>query len=308
MFKIEHKEWENENTLTAPEDREIKDKLKLGVFDQFAVELTNIETQEAMKVLNNKEFVRKFPSVERKFADPSVELQRYGLISFIPAKGATPNENGVYGYSKLRGNFASTGEADERAEYLIRKVDSYHQIYHTYVGRPFPLTVSSNYSADTTEIDIRKDMTSSVSANIKQKKKDEQKIIEELEDQEEKLLEDVKKEEEDPYDAYTTLRVKLAQVSWTYMETEKKMKEMEVIIIKSHSEIYKMEKESSEYKKQYYSKYMKAREASGIKESKNTEETFMKFLVEDAKFDFLPNNSKYSYSPLTNKLNSIKEN
>ena len=55
MFKIEHKEWENENTLTAPEDREIKDKLKLGVFDQFAVELTNIETQEAMKARKNNE-------------------------------------------------------------------------------------------------------------------------------------------------------------------------------------------------------------------------------------------------------------
>ena len=289
MSKIEHKGWKYENTLTAPEDREIQNKLKLGAFDQFADMLTNIETKEAMKTINNTDYISKFPKVERKFADPAVELQRYGLISFIPAKGATPNENGVYGYAKLRGNFASSSEADEKAEYLIRKVDSYHQIYHTYVGRPFPLTVSSNYSAETSEIDIRKDMTSSVSANIKQKKKDEQKIIEELEEHEEKLLEDVKSEEEDPYDSYTTLRVKLAQVSWTYMETEKKMKEMEAIIIKSHTEIDKMEDESSEYKKQYYSKYMKAREASGIKESKNTEETFMKFLVADAKFDFLPN-------------------
>ena len=76
-------------------------------------------------------------------------------------------------------------EADQRAEFLIRNVDSYHQIYHTYVGRPFPMTASSKYSAETNEIDIRKEMTESISNDVKQKKQDELKTVQEIKKREE---------------------------------------------------------------------------------------------------------------------------
>ena len=31
-------------------------------------------------------------------------MQRIGLLSFVPAKGATPNSKGIYGFAKMRGN------------------------------------------------------------------------------------------------------------------------------------------------------------------------------------------------------------
>jgi hypothetical protein len=282
--EIYHKEWEKENTLTTPDDRDKINKMKLN---QFEPVLNEDELKEAIKEVSNKDFIKKFRKIERKFADPTVDMQHIGLISFVPAKGAKPNENGVYGFAKLRGNFASEGQAAERAEYLIRNHDSYHQIYHTYVGFPFPLTLSSDYSKETNEIDIRKETTKSVSASIKEKRDKEQKEMQEIKEKEEKLLAE-SKEEEDPSDKYTTLRVKLSQVSWTYLETDKKMKEMKEIIIKTRGEIDEMEKESSVYKKVYYDKYMLARKNAGIKEENNTDENFMKYLVEDVEFDFLP--------------------
>ena len=126
----QHPEWEKENSLTSNLDRDRVNKWKP---EQGVPVLTNEQTHEAVKVLNNTDFIDKFPRVDRTYADPILPMQIYGLISFTPAKGATPNDNGVYGFAKLRGNFASEIESTQRAEYLIKNIDSYHQIYHTYV-------------------------------------------------------------------------------------------------------------------------------------------------------------------------------
>lgn len=275
-----HPEWEKENSLTAPEDRDRDNRWRP---EQGAPQLTNEEVNSALKELNNNSFTTKFPRVDRTYADPPPPLQSIGLLSFVPAKGAKPNKSGVYGFAKLRGNYATEQEADQRAEFLIRNVDSYHQIYHTYVGRPFPMTASSNYSAETNEIDIRKEMTESISNDVKQKKQDELKTVQEIKKREEELLADTKKEEVDPYDEYITLRVKKAQLSWTYLEHVNKIKEIKDIIMRTRKEIEKLEEDNSEYKEKYYDKYMTARKESGFKDTpEEMEANFLKFLVEDA--------------------------
>lgn len=275
-----HPEWEKENSLSSPEDRDRENKWRP---EQGAPQLSDEEVSSAMKDLNNNAFTSKFPRVDRTYADPPPPMQNIGLLSFVPAKGSKPNESGVYGFAKLRGNFATEVEADQRAEYIIRNVDSYHQIYHTYVGRPFPMTASSDYSADTNEIDIRKEMTESISNDVKQKKQDELKTVQEIKKREEELVADTKNEDADPYDEYITLRVKKAQLSWTYLEHVKKLKEIKSIILRTRVEIEKLE-ENSDYKDKYYDKYMSARKDSGFKDTpEEMESNFLKFLVEDAK-------------------------
>jgi hypothetical protein len=260
----QHPEWEKENSLTSNLDRDRVNKWKP---EQGVPILTDEQTNEAVKVLNNTDFIDKFPRVDRTYADPILPMQIYGLVSFTPAKGATPNENGVYGFAKLRGNFASEIEATQRAEYLIKNIDSYHQIYHTYVGRPFPITNSSKFSAETSEVDIRKQTTESVSSNIREKRATEEKEISEIKQREEKLLEETKREEVDTYEDYITQRVKMAQLSFTYLEHQKKMAEVKEIIIKTRSLIKNLDEEFPDYQNSYYEKYMKARKDAGIKES-----------------------------------------
>jgi hypothetical protein len=275
-----HPEWHKENSLTSPEDRDRVNKWR----PEQAPSLTESQTVDALKELNNTSFTDKFPRVDRTYADPSLPMQYIGLISFTPAKGATPNENGVFGFAKLRGNFASEIDANQRAEYLIRNVDSHHQIYHTYVGRPFPITTSSQYSAKTEEVDIRKEMTKTISENVRSKKEDDEKTMKDMLEREEKLKEDVKKEEVDPYDEYITLQVKKAQLSWTYLEHKKKMDEIREIIIKSREQLKNMDSEFPEFRDKYFEKYMKARKDAGIKDLKEDQlnDSFMKFMLEDA--------------------------
>lgn len=287
--KPQHPEWKKENSLTAPSDRDINNKWRP---EQGVRKLTEPEVSEAIKELNNTFFVDKFPRVDRTYADPPVTMQNIGLISFTPAKGATPNDKGVYGFAKLRGNYATQMEADQRAEFLIRNVDSYHQIYHTYVGRPFPITSSSEYSAETSEVDIRKEATKTVSSHIKQQKDEEQKEVREMKEREEQLLKESKKAREDngtgeikvdPYENYITLSVKKAQLSWTFLEHLKKIKEVRDIIIKTREEITKLDEEYPDFRDKYFEKYMEARKNAGLDTNvREEQDNFIMYMVEEA--------------------------
>jgi hypothetical protein len=275
-----------ESALTAPEDRDLNNKWKP---DQTTPPLTDEETKLAMEEKNVDVFLSKYPKVDRTYADPIDPMQKIGLISFTPAKGAKPNAKGIYGFAKMRGNFATEIEANQKAEDIIRNYDSYNTVYHAYVGRPFPLTESSDYSATTDEIDIRKDVRESVSHNIKQKKKDEYEEINEIKEREEALIEQQKpaknneEVEVDPYEEYITLKVKKAQLSWTYLEHISKMKEIKDIIISTKETLDKLDEEHPDFKDSYYKKYLDARNSSGLDSSKeSTQNNFMKFMVEDA--------------------------
>ena len=266
----------NESSLTTPDDRDLTNKWRP---DQSIPPLTNEEATHALKELNKTDYVERFPKVDKTYQDPIIPMQNIGLVSFVPAKGATPNEKGIYGFAKLRGNFATEMESNQRAEYLIRNVDSYHQIYHAYVGRPFPITNSSEYSAVTEEIDIRKETATAMSNAVKDKKETEQQQIKEIKES--------KREEADPYDEYITQRVKKSQLMFTYLEHQKKMVEIKEIIIKTRVVIAELDEKYPEYQHSFYDKYMKAREEAGIKEDKaQAADNFIKYLVEDADLGF----------------------
>ena len=268
-----------ESSLTTPEDRNPEIKFSLN---STASPLAESDAVEAMNSLNITSYTRRFPEVERRYADPAIDLQKIGLISFVPAKGATPNEKGVYGFAKLRGNFGTETEANERAEYIIRNIDSYHEIYHCYVGRPFPITSNNTeYCKEVSRVDLQKQMTTSISEDVKKKREKEQREIEEIKNKEKELLEDVKTEEKKE-DRYTTLRVKKAQLTWTYLETKKKLSQMTGLIAKCRKEIEDMDKTDLNLQKIYYDKYIEARRQAGLTEDKARDaDNFIKYMGED---------------------------
>jgi hypothetical protein len=219
-------------------------------------------------------------SVDRKFADPRIPGQVYSLHSFIPSSGATPDEDGIYGMIKIRGTFGSEEEANERAEELIRNHDSYHKIYHGWVGKPLPLTVKSDWSGKVEEIDIKQKISKIVREDIKEKRAVEKAQVKEIRDRERNLKEAVEQESSDPYEKYTCLRVKKAQVIWGYLEHRKKLGEMIDVFEKTLAEVKEMDDEDDDYAKRYLGRYIEAREKAGIPEDKN-DVSFMKYLNTD---------------------------
>lgn len=283
--KVYHAEWEVENSLTAPSDRDHKNKKYKPILSTR--KLSEKEVEHALDDLNNTTFTHKYLRVERRYADPVDPMQRIGLISWVPAKGATPNERGIYGFAKLRGNFATEREASEKAENIIREVDSYHKIFHCYIGRPFPLTLNTDFSKEKHEIDIDKEMTQTMKDDIKQKKNKEKKIKKEIQQRAENIRNEVDRETQDPEEVYTMLKVKKAQLTWAYLEHKKKMEEVKNIIIKTRKEIKEYDDEDEKYEKMYFERYMDARKASGLDDKeKSLKDSFLRYMVEEVDLGF----------------------
>lgn len=274
-------EWETQNSLTSPLDR-VPNPQKTS-YNLGAPSLTEQEVKSAMSELNVTDFIHKFPRFEKFYADPQLGNQNYALISFVPSKGASPDADGVYGMLKVRGTFGSEDEAMLRAESIIRNGDSYHSIYSTYVGRPFPLSVNKKYITDTTEVDIKKKIVETTSTEIRKKREEERQTMKEIQEREKELLADVERKEVDPYDSYTELMVKKAQLSWTYHQTLQKMDEMKKNIIKAREEIKKMREENDDYHSQYMQRYMEARTKAGLP---TTDDSFIKYMAEDLDLGF----------------------
>jgi hypothetical protein len=267
---------------------ELKDVYKqLNELKSTIDPLTREELKSAYAENYDRSFTSKFPKVDRFYADPS-NGQTYGLHSFVPSKGATPDEKGIFGFMKCRGCFITLNEANERAEWLIRNADSYNSIQTCYVGRPFPICADTKkYVQETNEVDIKKDAVRTISQDIKDKKDKEKREIEDIKEREQRLLDEQKEDYvEDPIESYTTLRVKKANLLWTYNTTLSKLKDMQKIIRKTHREIKEMDSRDTAYSRQFFEKYMTARRQAGLPEEDENSDNFIRYMAEDGELDF----------------------
>lgn len=267
------------HSLIAPSDREKKTSYEPKRMDPLSQE----EMTSAMEVLNRD---IRFSQVDRYYADPMLPGQKIALVSFVPSKGAKPDRDNIYGMMKVRGVFSTEEEANERAEFLIRNIDSYHEVYHAYVGKPFPVTTAEGYSSEIKSIDIRKKTTELISEDILSKKRQEKNEMIDIQEREKKLLEESKRaqqdEPEDPFDTYITTQVKRAQLAWTYHETLKKMNQMKESYKSAADEIRELDEAHPDFIDRYKERYMQARKESGIAED---HDSFIKYLGLDLAVD-----------------------
>jgi hypothetical protein len=265
----------------------LSDKDRKNLTEKFApkcVEPLNLtECAKAMDVLC-KDIT--FTQVDRYYADPAQHNQKIALVSFVPSSGAKPDEDNIYGMMKVRGVYATEQEANERAEFLIRNVDSYHEIFHAYVGRPFPVTTSDVFASDIKKIDIRKKTTDVISQDIMEKKRQEKADMTDIKEREKKLLEESERAKaglpRDLFEEYITENVKRAQIIWTYHETKKKMSQMIETYKNAITRIREIDELHPDYAQSYEEKYMEARRQSGIPDDN---ESFVKYLGLDLSTD-----------------------
>ena len=264
------------HSLIAPSDRGDMEK-KASYAPKAVEEPLNAEKLKAAMNLMSKDIT--FAQVDRYYADPAQMHQKIALVSFVPSSGAKPDKDNIYGMMKVRGVYATEEEANERAEFLIRNVDSYHEIYHAYVGRPFPVTTSEGYATEVKKIDIRKKTTDVISDDILSKKRQERGEVEDLKEREKQLLEESNRakagEPMDIFEEYVTENVKRAQLAWTYHETLVKMKQMKESFNKATERIKEIDEKESEFVNRYRERYMEARRQSGIPDDNNS---FIKYL------------------------------
>lgn len=264
------------DSLLSPQDRGDVSSSSFDVNVSQTPPLGQKDMQTAFDTLNKNVT---FTQVDRRYADPPLLNQKIALVSFIPSKTAIPDKDGIYGMMKVRGTFATEQEANEYAEHIVRNVDSLHEIYHAWVGRPFPITTSTGFEKEIKTIDIRKKTIDLISEDILSKRQQDEKDLKDIQEKEKRLLDESKNAREnlpqDPFDLYITEQVKRAQLIWTYKETAKKMSQMRDIVNRANHDIREIEKEHPDFITQYKEKYMKARRDAGIPDD---DESFIKYL------------------------------
>jgi hypothetical protein len=256
------------HSLQSPMD---KNTTTTGSVRNVNVVLTNDNVSELSTKLNVD--VKEY-QVDRYYADPPQFNQKISLVSFIPSSGASPDQDGIFGMMKVRGVYATEEEANERSEYLIRNVDSYHEIFHCHVGRPFPITTENKFAQSVKSIDIRKKTTELISEDILNKKREEKNEMVDMQEREKKLLEESKNAQEgkamDVFDEYVTMNVKRAQLLWTYKETMEKLNTMKDSYTSAVDRIKELDVENPEFQNEYKEKYFQARRDAGIPDEKNS--------------------------------------
>lgn len=250
---------EKKNDNTAKEPQVIKDLPKANPGRKA---LNDSDLEIAKKEL----FSKRMSKIQREMksrVDPPINGQYFGLVSFIPSKEAIPDKDGCFGILKFRGAFSNPSEAETWGEHLLRDHDTTAEIDVVHIGKHFPLLVDNTIYCDTTrEIDIRKKIDDVAKADIRAKRQQEQKEIDEVTKRQQKLLDKSVEEEKDTtytdIDFYTQLRVKKAQNLSLIDDANKRIEEAKQAIASAEVEINKLDEEYPEYKTQFLDNYTRA--------------------------------------------------
>src|SRR5271154_4677864 len=122
---------------------------KPAFLDENAPSLTN----EELKAASN-ELLVSYPRIARTMTDDPVLNQVVGNISFMLFKDPRKLSNGkpVYGFFKLRGNWAEAELAIKDAKRIIKEFDSKHKIYQAPVGHWLPITEEEAFTRELIDV------------------------------------------------------------------------------------------------------------------------------------------------------------
>ena len=169
-------------------------------------------------------------------------------------------------------------EAAQRAEKIVREIDSTNPIFTCIVGVPFPL-VPEGYAAEVSEIDIRKEeVEDTISQNVRLQQNKAKKEIEEIKAREEELMKNAKRDPNaDDLENYITHRVKLAHLRYLL---EQHVTEFADCVDKEKTclkFLLDMKSRNPEFEEEYMEKYKAGRKAALIPDDHESE-GFMKFM------------------------------
>lgn len=92
--------------------------------------------------------------------------------------------------------------------------------------------------------------------------------------------------EADPFETYITLKVKKAQLTWTFLEHQKKMAEVRRVVVGTMRSLEEMDVANPDFNARYFDKYAEARKIAGLSvdlSSKEMQDNFMKYMVEEVR-------------------------
>jgi hypothetical protein len=232
---------------------------------------------EGEKLSNEEEkaaivdLVRNVPAyrkLERGVVDPGIPNQCFALFSFVAAE--QPNKFGLFGFSKIRGVFATEIEAREKCRKLISKFDSVNTIHIVRVGHPFPIGEKFNGEWDNVVLDEELQKAEEILRVKEEEREEEEKKF--FENRKKELFEDVKKDKKsNTLEWYITLRQKYASMGALHDEYTKQLENIEKVAQTSYDEMREIEKSNPNVLLEFQEEYEKTRKACGLDKDSSKE-------------------------------------
>jgi len=227
--------------------------------------MADILTNEQAEIAY-KELIVRFPKVERLPVDPPIACQQYGLFSF---KLLPKPINGVYGFLKFRGAFATQSEWEAHAKTLIRTVDSKHHIWPYYQGRWMPITVNEEFAAETLEVGQQDELNNIFSQKETEEQKREAARVREIKTRERTLMKEIQRRESDnmslEYYAQQVMKVQQLE-SWLEMMRKRK-RDMLKALQAGRADMARIEAELPEYRDRVDQKIREIKAEIGLDEN-----------------------------------------
>jgi hypothetical protein len=250
--------------------------------------LTNEQLDQAYKDLYMPAYT--YTRADRKFTDPPIRGQNYALFSFQPTKGAAPDNNGIYGFIKIRGTYNRLEEVEEKSKELIQYFSA-HQLFAVEVGTPTPLKEKLENKDMITEIehrDANHDMDVYTDLVRDQTAKEKQQI-EEIKRKTEELKADVQKgpDDKEPLQRYLELVQKRATAAYVYTQHREKLAEYKTVVLATREQIAEMDRQYPNLKDEYLDHYTKTCRETGIDQAVDNMAVMIKqYYAEDPDLGF----------------------
>ncbi len=206
-----------------------------------------------------------YPRIVRKRIDPPISGQEYCNLSFV---FLPEPKDGVWGFVKVRGVWPTKDVASDKAEDIIREVDSKFRIGIAKVGGWIPISDRDDYFEE--QLDARCEEKEKLLNDkaVKEAEARHNKIRLEIKERQEQLLDP----KQDPYadlnglDYYTMTTVTKLHLEKYVREQKQKVKDFEAKLAGVVEKLDNLDEKHPKYVDQWVERYNEKRRESGLKD------------------------------------------
>lgn len=228
--------------------------------------------------LNDKEtklavadLIASYPQVIRSMMDPPITNQVYGNISFMlfnePKKLRTGKN--VYGFVKVRGNWADEYLAKKKATDIVREHDSKYKIKICPVGHWMPITDEEAFVNEMLDVNTEgEDSVQLRDQAVKEKESEQRKVMREIREREEEAKKDDVYDDQESLTFYTMKRVTEMRLVENIEIKMNEVKSLEGKLVDTRRILKKLDVSHLSYNDQWIERYNVERRKSGIPDFK----------------------------------------
>ena len=187
------------------------------------------------------------------------------------------NGKSVYGFFKIRGNWADKIQATRHASKIVKEMDSRYRIRLAPVGHWLPITEETAFCQEMLDVRMNKDEVHLRDEAVKEKRSNERQMMREIREREEDM------KSNDVYDDPTSLtyyamrRVTDMRLTESRDNTRKQLESTETTIEKVRRELKLLEANHPDYCENWLERYNEERHKGGLPDFKPAEDLFEEY-------------------------------